>query len=83
MKLTGEKVKRAGPGGEGLKINPYARRPIVQYLERFETRIDKLPAGGLRASFHDSFEYEGSWCGGFLEEFRRRRGYALDAHLPA
>ncbi len=83
MRLTGERVKRPGPGGEGLNINPYIRRSVNSFLESFGTRIDKLPAQGLRATFHDSFEYEGSWCDDFLTQFRRRRGYPLEHHLPA
>jgi hypothetical protein len=83
MKRTGERVKRAGPGGEGRNINPYARQPIEHFLEAFGSRIDLLPKRGLRASFHDSFEYEGSWCDGFLDAFRERRGYRLEQHLPA
>jgi hypothetical protein len=83
MRLTGERVKRPGPGGEGRNINPYMRQTVNRFLESFGERIERLPPGGLRATFHDSFEYEGSWCDNFLEQFRRRRGYALERHLPA
>jgi hypothetical protein len=83
MRLTGERVKRPGPGGEGRNINPYTRRPVTRFLDYFGERIDQLPPGGLRATFHDSFEYEGNWSDDFLDQFRQRRGYALEHHLPA
>jgi hypothetical protein len=83
MRLNGERVKRAGPGGEGLNINPYTRRPLVRYLDQFGRRMDSLPAGGIRASFHDSFEYAGGWTDDFLKQFHERRGYRLEHHLPA
>jgi hypothetical protein len=81
MRLTGERVKRPGPGGEGLNINPYSRGPLNRFLDSFGKRIDQLTTGGLRATFHDSFEYEGTWCDDFLVQFRQRRGYALEHHL--
>jgi hypothetical protein len=42
-----------------------------------------LGNGRIRAQFHDSFEYDGNWCRGFLEEFAKRRGYRLEEHVAA
>jgi hypothetical protein len=36
----------------------------------------------VRASFLDSFEYDGDWCDDFFHQFRERRGYRLQEHLP-
>jgi hypothetical protein len=37
---------------------------------------------GLRAQFHDSYEYDGNWCDDFFAQFEKRRGYRLQEHLP-
>lgn len=78
---AGDRVKRPAPGGAGLNINPYFRRSVMNYLDVFGEKLDQLP--GLRAQFHDSFEYEGNWQPNFLDEFAHRRGYRLEDHLPA
>lgn len=77
---SGDRVKRPGPGGAGLNINPYSKRSVQFFLDYFGKVLDRLP--GLRAQFHDSFEYEGDWQPEFLEEFAKRRGYRLEDHLP-
>jgi hypothetical protein len=77
-----DNVKRPAPGGEGRNINPYSRRSLDHYLEYFGAKIGDLPKDGIRAQFHDSFEYEGNWCDEFLAEFEMRRGYRLQDHLP-
>jgi hypothetical protein len=83
MRLTGELVERPAPGGEGFDVNPFSRRSLESYLKVFEDRTNKLPRDGVRAAFHDSFEYEGNWCDDFLDEFRQRRGYSLEHQFPA
>jgi len=77
---SGDRVKRPGPGGAGLNINPYSEKSVRFFLDFFSEVLDKLP--GVRAQFHDSFEYEGDWQPEFLEEFAKRRGYRLEDHLP-
>jgi hypothetical protein len=77
-----DNVKRPAPGGEGRNINPYSRRSLDNYLTYFSGKIGDLPKSGIRAQFHDSFEYEGNWCDEFLAEFEKRRGYKLQEHLP-
>ena len=78
---SGDRVKRPGPGGGGLNINPYWDRSVTAFLDDFDTTLDQLP--GLRAQFHDSFEYQGDWQPELLDEFARRRGYDLAQYLPA
>lgn len=77
-----DNVKRPAPGGEGRNINPYSRRSLDHYLQHFANKVGDLPKDGIRAQFHDSFEYEGNWCDDFLAEFEKRRGYKLQDHLP-
>ncbi len=81
----GQAVKRAGPGGKGLMINPFDPAAMAQFLEPF---TQAFPKGGQgpkpRAMYHDSYEYYGtSWCDGFLEAFARKRGYRLEEELAA
>ncbi len=83
VKGTGQAVKRAAPGGEGLVMDHYSQDALQDYLSRFDeafTGIDARP----RCFFNDSFEVYGSdWTGDFFEEFEQRRGYDLREHLGA
>jgi hypothetical protein len=78
-----EQVKRPAPGGKGFNINPYNRESAENFLDDFAKRTADLPRGAIRASFHDSFEYEGNWSKSFLTKFAEKRGYRLEEHLPA
>lgn len=81
----GQPVKRAGPGGKGLMINPFDPAAMTQFLAPF-SRVFPADGGGSkpRAMYHDSYEYYGtSWCEGFLEAFERKRGYKLTDELAA
>ncbi len=77
-----DNVKRAAPGGEGKNINPLSRHALTNYLNYFGKGIGDLPSDGIRAQFHDSYEYEGNWCDDFFAQFEKRRGYRLQDHLP-
>jgi hypothetical protein len=76
---AGDKVKRPGPGGEGLNINPFWRKSVQDFLDRFAKDMPGFE--GVRAQFHDSFEYEGDWQPEFFDEFAKRRGYRLEEYL--
>ena len=81
----GPQVKRAGPGGKGLMINPFDPAAMEQFLKPFS---DAFPVNGTgpkpRAMYHDSYEYYGTaWCEGFLAAFERKRGYKLTDELAA
>ena len=78
-----DNVKRPAPGGEGRNINPLSQRSLENYLDYFGKALGDAPADGIRAQFHDSYEYEGNWCDDFLAQFEQRRGYKLQHHLPA
>jgi len=81
----GPQVKRAGPGGKGLMINPFDPAAMEQFLAPFSKAFPVAGDGPRpRAMYHDSYEYFGtSWCEGFLAAFARRRGYKLTDELAA
>ncbi len=77
-KPTAMKVKRAAPGGEGLVLDPYSTDALANYLARFTTALQALPAGSLRGQFHDSFEYyNAGWSPTLPQEFARLNGYDI------
>lgn len=82
-KWSRDNVKRPAPGGEGKNINPLSQRSVRHFLNWFGEKLDGLPAVGIRAQFHDSYEYEGNWCDDFFAQFEKRRGYKLEHHLTA
>ncbi len=83
QRFSGSKVKRPGPGGGGNSINPFSQKSLEAGLSPFSTLFSKLPTGGIRAQFHDSYEYEGNWTQEVFPEFLARCGYDLRDHLPA
>lgn len=78
-------VKRAGPGGKGLMINPFDPASMEQFLEPFSRAFPADGAGVRpRAMYHDSYEYYGTaWSEGLLAAFERRRGYRLQDEWAA
>jgi hypothetical protein len=85
-KLTGKptamKVKRAAPGGEGwcsILFNGRARSLPSPLLEGIRRR-PALFLRGLRAQFHDSFEYyNASWTPALPDVFQKMHGYDLQS----
>lgn len=80
---TGQKVKRAAPGGEGFMLNPFYGAAIRSYLTRFTDAFAAYPGPLPRSMYHDSFEYQVDWSPDLLAEFEKRRGYRLQDELPA
>jgi hypothetical protein len=82
---TGMQVKRAGVGAEGFVLDHYDLAAIRNHLN--EVGGPLLRAFGPHppyAIFSDSLEvFESDWTSNLLEEFKRRRGYALEPYLPA
>jgi hypothetical protein len=82
-KARKDPVKRAGPGGAGLAINPYSQAAVAFHLDWIDQRFSEGAGKSPRAFYYDSFENPGNWCPEFLETFRQQRGYSLEAHAEA
>ncbi|MDZ7607399.1 MAG: glycosyl hydrolase [Cyclobacteriaceae bacterium] len=78
---TGQKVKRASPGGQGWTLDHFSQDALDVYLGRFDAAFSKI-AGRPRAFFNDSYEVYGSTgTKNIFIEFEKRRGYDLKDHL--
>ena len=82
QKFSGQKVKRASPGGAGPMLNPFYRKAIEDYLPRFEQAFAAYKGPLPRAVYQDSYEYNSNWSPDLFAEFEKRRGYRLQDHLP-
>lgn len=84
----GKQVERAGPGGEGDVIDHFSTAAVKRYLAHFDAALAGRDLSRVHAWFNDSYEVddaqgESDWTPRFFQEFQRRRGYDLRAHLPA
>ena len=83
QKPSGQKVKRAGPGGEGWMLNLIYPSAIDDYLKPFTAAFASHTGPKPRAQYHDSYEYRSDWSPDFFAQFEKRRGYRLQTELPA
>lgn len=80
---TGQKVKRAAPGGEGFVIDHLDKGVVEDYLGKFDKAFNGTDTPWPEVFFNDSYEvYGADWTPTFLDEFRKRRGYSLEHHFP-
>ncbi len=83
QKPSGQKVKRAAPGGEGWMLNPFYPPAMSDYLRRFTEAFAHYAGPEPRAQYQDSYEYNSDWSPDLFKEFEQRRGYKLQTELPA
>jgi len=83
QKPSGQKVKRAAPGGEGWMLNLIYPPAMDDFLKPFTTAFANYHGPKPRAMFQDSYEYKSDWSPNFFAEFEKRRGYKLQTELPA
>ena len=83
QKPSGQKVKRAAPGGEGWMLNPFYAPAVSHYMQWFEEAFQSGAGPKPRALYQDSYEYRSSWAPDLFAQFERRRGYRLQDELPA
>lgn len=80
---TRQKVKRAAPGGEGYVIDHFDSTAVAHYLAGIEQAFQQTATPYPRSFFNDSYEvYGADWTPTLLDEFRARRGYALENRFP-
>lgn len=80
---SGQKVKRAAPGGEGWMLNPIYSKSVRDWLPWFDAAFKNYNGPKPRAVFQDSYEYRTDWSPDFFAQFEKRRGYKLQDELPA
>jgi hypothetical protein len=83
QKPSGQKVKRAAPGGEGWMLNPLYPQAMTNWLNWFDTAFANYHGAMPQAVFQDSYEYRTDWSPDFFAQFERLRGYKLQDELPA
>lgn len=83
QKPSGQKVKRASPGGQGHMLNLIYPQAMTNYLRWFDEAFANYKGAKPRAQYHDSYEYRSVWSSDFFAQFEKRRGYRLQDHLDA
>lgn len=83
QKPSGQKVKRAAPGGEGWMLNPFYAPAMTNYLAWFDKAFADYHGPKPRSQYQDSYEYRSDWSPDFFAQFEKRRGYKLQDELPA
>ena len=78
-RLTGQNVKRAAAGAEGLALDHYSAPAAEAHLRAVgDPMLDAVPAELVGSVFCDSLEvYGADWTARLPDEFARRRGYDL------
>ena len=81
---TRQQVKRAAVGAEGYVLDPFSHDAVATHLKAVgEPLVKAFGVTPPYAIFSDSLEaYGADWTPKLPEEFRKRRGYDLMAHLP-
>ena len=83
QKPSGQKVKRAAPGGEGWMLNPAYPQAVRDWLKWFDAAFGNYSGSKPQAVFQDSYEYRTDWAPDFFAQFEKLRGYKLQTELPA
>jgi len=83
QKPSGQKVKRAAPGGEGWMLNPAYPQAVTNWLKWFDAAFANYHGSRPQAVFQDSYEYRTDWAPDFFAQFEKLRGYKLQTELPA
>ena len=79
---TGQKVKRAAPGGEGFVMDHYNPEALKVYLERFDKAFAQSGATWPHTFFNDSYEvYGANWTPEFARIFQESYGYDIVPYL--
>jgi hypothetical protein len=81
QKGTGQQVKRAAPGGEGLVMDHFSKSAFEHYRGEFVPLLKQAHAP-LRALYNDSYEvYGANYTPKLFEAFEQLNHYDLRKHL--
>ena len=81
QKGTGQQVKRAAPGGEGLVMDHFSKSAFEHYRGEFVPLLKQAHAP-LRALYNDSYEvYGANYTPKLFEAFEQMNHYDLRKHL--
>ncbi|MGY5354495.1 glycosyl hydrolase [Wenyingzhuangia sp. IMCC45467] len=79
---TGQKVKRAAPGGSGFTLDHYSTEALKVYTKPFDDALIGFD-GKIRSIFNDSYEVYGTdFTPDFFNAFQKYRGYDLKPYIP-
>ena len=80
--LTGQSVKRAGPGGKGPMMDPFSTDAMDAFIRPYTAFFDQPGIPKPIHLYHDSYEYfKSGWTPALFDAFRAKRGYDLRDHL--
>ena len=85
--ITGEVNHPATPAATGLEVDKLSRKDVQSYVEEYVRMISSTAGEYFGKSFKyflmDSWEAgQENWTDEMLQEFQRRRGYAMTKYLP-
>ena len=79
---TGQKVKRAAPGGQGYVLDHLNKDAVKRYFAKFDKAFTESGTPFPNSFFNDSYEvYGADWTPALLDEFEQRRGYRLQDYF--
>ena len=81
VRPTKQAVKRSGPGGHGLMMNPLSPSAMASFLKPFAAAFAAPGAAKPEHMYHDSYEYfSAGWSKELPAAFAKRRGYKIEEH---
>lgn len=85
---TGERLKVPSPNSDGWATDHFNPEATKDYMDTVTSRLKgslgDLRSSGLKNLYLASYEVVGQvWSPGFLEDFKRLRGYDMTPFLPA
>ncbi len=85
--ITGEVNHPATPAATGLEVDKLSKKDVQSYVEQYVKMISSTAGPYFGKSFRyflmDSWEAgQENWTEEMMQEFQRRRGYAMAKYLP-
>lgn len=75
-------VKRAAPGGEGLVVDHFNKKSVINYLTHISDAFEKTNTPYPHTFFNDSYEVaDADYTTDLFPEFEKRRGYSLEQNF--